>query len=73
MTLHVAGLWRYPVKTLAGESISEAMLTPLGIPGDRIVHVEGPEGVRTSRRHDKLLGLRGSLDAAGRPTVNGSP
>lgn len=73
MTLHVAGLWRYPVKTLAGESISESMLTTLGIPGDRIVHVEGPEGVRTSRRHYKLLGLRGSLDAAGRPTINGMP
>ncbi len=71
MSLHIAGLWRYPVKTLAGEAIAEAMLTPLGIPGDRIVHVEGPEGVRTSRRHYKLLGLRGTLDALGRPLVNG--
>jgi uncharacterized protein YcbX len=71
VSLHIAGLWRYPVKTLAGEAIAEAMLTPLGIPGDRIVHVEGPEGVRTSRRHYRLLGLRGTLDPLGRPLVNG--
>ena len=72
-SLYVAGLWRYPVKTLAGEPIVEAMLTSTGIPGDRIVHVRGPEGVRTSRRHYQLLGLRGSLDETGEPLVNGSP
>lgn len=71
--LYVAGLWRYPVKTLAGEAIAEAALTHDGIPGDRIVHVRGPEGLRTSRRHFKLLGLRGSLDAYGRPVVNDLP
>ncbi|MEO7962732.1 MAG: MOSC N-terminal beta barrel domain-containing protein [Gemmatimonadaceae bacterium] len=68
---HVAGLWRYPVKTLAGEAITEALLTRHGIPGDRIVHVRGPEGVRTSRRHHRLLGLRGTLDLTGRPLING--
>ena len=50
MALYLKGLWRYPVKPLAGESLSEAALTPDGIPGDRIVHVRGPEGVRTSPR-----------------------
>ena len=65
--LQVARLWRYPVKTLAGEEIAEAILTLGGIPGDRIVHVRGPEGVRTSRRHFQLLGLRGTLDADGTP------
>ena len=71
-SLHIAGLWRYPVKTLAGEPIGEALLTASGIPGDRIVHVRGPEGVRTSRRHFQLLGLRGTLDASGVPLVNGA-
>jgi uncharacterized protein YcbX len=33
MPLHVAGLWRYPVKTLAGEAIREALVTADGIPG----------------------------------------
>ena len=71
MSLYIAGLWRYPVKSLAGEAIAEARLTDTGIPGDRIVHVRGPEGLRTSRRHYKLLGLRGTLGVDGRPLVNG--
>lgn len=73
MPLYVAGLWRYPVKTLAGEALTQAELTTMGIPGDRIVHVRGPEGVRTARRHYKLLGLRGTLGADGRPQVNELP
>lgn len=73
MTLHIAGLWRYPVKTLAGEALQSAELTRDGLPGDRIVHVGGPEGVRTARRHHRLLGLAGTLDAAGRPRIDGHP
>jgi uncharacterized protein YcbX len=73
MTLHVAGLWRYPVKSLAGEPLSEAVLSHDGIPGDRNIIVWGPEGVRTSRRHYRLLGLRGTLDPLGRPLIDGHP
>ncbi len=73
MTFHLAGLWRYPVKTLAGEALETAELTAGGIPGDRIVHVRGPEGVRTSRRHYRLLGVQGSLDPNGHARVNGYP
>lgn len=73
MSLYVAGLWRYPVKTLAGERLPMTTLTMDGLPFDRIVQVHGPEGVRTSRRHYKLLGLRGTLGAQGRPLVNGHP
>ncbi len=71
MSLYVAGLWRYPVKSLAGERLSTAVIGPDGIPGDRIVRVRGPEGVRTSRRQYRLLGLRGTLDPGGRPRING--
>ena len=71
MSLSVEQLWRYPVKTLAGERLETAELTPNGIPGDRIVHVRGPEGVRTSRRQHRLLGLHGTLDPAGRPLIDG--
>lgn len=46
MTLTVGGLWRYPVKSLADEPLASAMLAANGIPGDRMVHVRGPEGVR---------------------------
>lgn len=73
MALYVKGLWRYPVKTLAGEPLTEAALTANGIRGDRIVHVRGPEGVRTSRRHYHLLGLHGTLGPDGAPRVDGHP
>lgn len=73
MPLHVAGLWRYPVKTLAGEPLQSAVIGPDGIPGDRIVRVRGPEGVRTSRRQYRLLGLHGTLGGEGRPRINGHP
>jgi uncharacterized protein YcbX len=71
MTLHVAGLWRYPVKSLAGEALSEAAVGPDGLVGDRLVVVRGPEGVRTSRRHYRLLGLRGATGGDGQPRING--
>ena len=46
--LNVAGLWRYPVKTLAGERLSTAAVGFAGIFGDRALWVVGPEGVWTS-------------------------
>ena len=73
MALSVAGLWRYSIKTLAGEALQAAELTLDGLRYDRIVHVRGPEGVRTSRRHYRLLGLRGSVTVDGHPLVNGHP
>jgi uncharacterized protein YcbX len=73
MALHVTGLWRYPVKSLAGEPLSTAVIGPDGIPGDRVVRVRGPEGVRTSRRQYRLLGLRGTLDPDDGPRINGHP
>jgi len=73
MSFYVAELWRYPVKSLAGERVSSTTLSPDGMAGDRIVRVRGPEGVRTSRRHYRLLGLRGTLDPHGRPLIDGHP
>ena len=37
------------------------------------VWVVGPEGVRTSRRHYRLLGLRGTLSQQGHALINGHP
>jgi hypothetical protein len=71
MALYVAGIWRYPVKSLAGEALDSAAIDRDGVAGDRLVHVCGPEGVRTSRRHYRLLGLRGTLGLDGQPLVNG--
>jgi uncharacterized protein YcbX len=73
MALHVAELWRYPVKSLAGERLSTAVLGSHGIAGDRIVRVRGPEGVRTSRRQYQLLGLHAALDSDGHVRIDGHP
>ena len=42
--VRLAQLWRYPVKSLRGEALSVARLTPDGVDGDRVVHVAGPRG-----------------------------
>ncbi len=73
MPLCIAGLWRYPVKSLAGEHLTTADLTLDGIRGDRGVIVRGPEGIRTARRQYRLLGLTGTLDPSGEVLVNGFP
>ena len=65
MALSLGGLWRYPVKSMAGEAVHRAELTELGVPGDRLVWVRGPEGVRTARRQYRLLGLHGTLSPRG--------
>ncbi len=65
-------LWRYPVKSMAGERIESAEVTEAGIAGDRMVLIAGPGGrIITSRTHPRLLGLRGSLAPDGEPLVNG--
>jgi hypothetical protein len=38
--VRVAEIWRYPVKTMAGEKLQRVGMGPLGIEGDRVVHVE---------------------------------
>lgn len=71
--MHLAELWRYPVKSMAGEPLERATVTELGLEGDRIVHVETDGGrVITSRTHPRLLGHNGTLGAAG-VLVDGRP
>lgn len=73
MNLHVAELWRFPVKSLAGERLTTADIGEDGVRGDRLVQVLGPEGVRTSRRQYRLLGLKGATGPGGQPLVSGLP
>src|SRR5437016_4116307 len=72
--MKVTEIWRYPVKTMAGERLDRARVGPLGIEGDRIVHVEDSQGrVITSRTHPRFLGHRGTLGPGGEPLVDGRP
>jgi uncharacterized protein len=72
--MHVAEIWRYPVKSLKGERLNETEITKLGIPDDRQVAViRGINGhFLTSRTRPKLLGLQGGLAADGAATINGN-
>ena len=70
--MRVAELWRYPVKSMAGELVESSEVTTDGLVGDRVVHVSGPGGrVITSRTHPRLLALHGSLGPDGEPRVDG--
>ena len=70
--MKVAEIWRYPVKTMAGEKLQRVGLGPLGIEGDRVVHVEDARGqVITSRSHPRFLGHKGALGLDGEPFVDG--
>jgi len=74
MTMRVAELWRYPVKSLRGEQLAQAELLADGILGDRLVHVRAPEGrTITSRTKPGLLGLAGTLGADGVPLIKNRP
>jgi uncharacterized protein YcbX len=72
--MHVAALWRYPVKSMAGEPLTRAEVTASGLAGDRVVQVYRPNGrVATARTCPRLLGHRATLDASGEPLVDGRP
>jgi uncharacterized protein YcbX len=50
--LKIAELWRYPVKSMAGEMVKSAHLDFSGMSGDRVVHIEdGHHRTITGRTH----------------------
>ena len=72
--MHVAELWRYPVKSTAGERLEHALVTPDGIVGDRVVHVADARGrTVTARTHPGLLALHSHLGADGEPRIEDRP
>ncbi len=72
--MHVAELWRYPVKSLRGEQLESVEVGLDGLQGDRLVHARESNGrVVTSRYRPGLLGLNGTLGADGEPLIDGEP
>jgi hypothetical protein len=70
----VTEIWRYPVKSMAGERLSEVVVHADGLEGDRLVHVADASGrVVTSRTKPRLLGHRATLGPDGTPLVDGRP
>jgi len=72
--VRVAEIWRFPVKSMAGERLARAELGLAGVAGDRLVLVRGARGrIVTARSHPLLLGHRATLSASGEPLVDGRP
>lgn len=71
MGLHVTELWRYPVKSMGGESLQSAEVRADGIHGDRLVQVQDANGLVTARTRPGLLALRATLGAGDDALVDG--
>ena len=69
--MFIKELWRYPVKSMAGERVTQIQVGELGFADDRKVLVRAGNGrVLTSRTHHQLLGLKGTLGADGQPQIS---
>jgi uncharacterized protein YcbX len=58
--MFIKELWRYPVKSMGGERVTQIQVGELDFADDRKVLVRAGNGhVLTSRTHHQLLGLKG--------------
>lgn len=71
--MNIAELWRYPVKSMGGERLSEVEISADGIAGDRLVHAENERGLVTARTHPRLLGFAATVENGGETHVDGVP
>jgi len=70
----VQEIWRYPVKSMAGESLQKAEFTESGVQGDRILQVRNPSGrIVTSRTRPLLLRHRATMSFQNEVLVDGQP
>lgn len=65
----VVEIWRYPVKSLGGESVPSAQIGAGGLAGDRHwAVIDGyAQEIRSAKRWPELLGYRARYVAGGRP------
>ncbi len=73
--MHIGELWRYPVKSMRGERLSQVTLLRSGIEGDRniVVVSHNADRIITARTHPKLLGLRATVSPDGVTLIEGYP
>lgn len=70
--MRVTAIWRYPVKSMAGERVSVVEMTGTGLAGDRVVQVyDRHERIVTARTFPRLLRLHATLGLDGEPLVDG--
>jgi MOSC domain-containing protein len=72
--LTLTAIWRYPVKSMAGERVSSTQLTSTGLVGDRVLQVyDRRDRIVTARTFPRLLRLHATLGLDGEPLVDGLP
>ncbi len=72
MDMKVAAIWRYPVKSMAGERLDSISIVAGGLTGDRVVQVYDRRGrLVTARKFPRLLQLKATLGSDGEPLVDG--
>jgi len=70
--VRIEQLWRYPVKSMAGEALERVTVLSSGFEGDRVVHVVRSLGrTSTARTFPGLLAHKATLGADGEPLVDG--
>ena len=70
----IAEIWRYPVKSMAGERLDRTFLGRDGIPGDRVLYVVDAGGrTLSARTKPRLLGHRAELAGDGEVLIDGLP
>jgi uncharacterized protein YcbX len=70
--MKVAAIWRYPVKSMAGERVDSISIDSSGLAGDRVVQVYNRSGrLVTARKYPRLLRLNATLGSDGEPLVDG--
>lgn len=61
----VAGLWRYPVKSMGGQALESVHVGATGLPGDRglAIRVLADDRILSAKREPRLLSASARLDA----------
>lgn len=73
-SMWVAEIWRYPVKSMAGERVDATILDENGVAGDRALQVYDAHGrILTARTKPRLLMYHATMSAEGSPVVDGRP
>ncbi len=74
MQMWIQEIWRYPVKSMAGETLQTAELTEFGVAGDRIIQVRSAAGrMMTARTWPLLLRHHAVLNSDDLVLVDGRP
>jgi uncharacterized protein len=70
--MRIQEIWRYPVKSMAGEVLQSVDLTDAGIAGDRLIQVRNSAGrIITARTRPLLLRHRATTGTEGEVLVDG--